>query len=70
MSNESFVQVPIDLTDEDALRRFLQKVVEQIDEQILKNYFSGTLDSGWKSGSSFETRASGRTMVNYINLII
>lgn len=31
MSNESFAQVPLDLTNADALRRFLQKVVEEVD---------------------------------------
>lgn len=31
MSNESFTQVPLDIEDTDALRRHLQKVVEEID---------------------------------------
>lgn len=31
MSNESFAQVPLDLEEEDALRRILQKVVEEVD---------------------------------------
>lgn len=57
----------VSLKEDITLLSHFTKVVEQIDEQILKNYFSGTLDSGWKSGSSFETRASGRKMVDYIN---
>ena len=31
MTNESFASVPVDVTDEIALRRFLQRVVEQVD---------------------------------------
>lgn len=31
MANESFVQVPLDVTDADGLQKFLRKVVEEID---------------------------------------
>lgn len=55
------------LKDDITLLAHFTKVVEQIDQQVLTNYFNGKSEGGWHSGSSFETRATGRKMVDYIN---
>lgn len=57
----------VQLKEDIKLLAHFTKVVEQIDEQILNNYFSDKSEDGWQSGSSFDTRATGRKMVDYIN---
>lgn len=45
----------------------VKDLVMKMDNKILDTYFSGQSENGWSSGSSFETRATGRKMVDYIN---
>jgi len=56
----------VNLKEDITLLSFFTKVVERIDDQVLSNYFSGQ-DNGWHSGSSFETRRTGRELVDRIN---
>lgn len=59
----------VSLKDDIKLLTHFTKAVERIDEQVLNNYFNGQDDGTWSSGTKFETRASGRKMVEYIKSI-
>ena len=55
------------LKDDTQLLAWFTKVVEGIDDQVMNNYFGGEI---WKNTSNFETRRTGRALVDQLHSLV